>query len=169
MRVAGKRGPVCVSLGAGSAVSTASARSPGLSLRSTAGPAQAQGRSLPCQPRPGRVYNLPARAPRAAASLALLLQSGRESPARRLKDFRLARARARIHIALHRTLSHSSPLTLITLSHTRANTYGSAPPGTRAHTSPLTPHSRPGALALQGRAGTAGESPRGLTASPWLT
>lgn len=161
-------GPLCVSLvgAAGSAVSTASPRSPGVSLRSTAGPARAQGAVPPVQPRPGRVYNLPARAPGAAASLALLPGSGCESPARRPKDSHLARARARIHVALHGTRSHSSPLTLIPLAHTRAHTHGSPPPGTRAHTFPLTPHSRPGALALQGSAGTAGESAEGTHGLP---
>ena len=151
----------CVSLAAaaGSPVSTASPRAPAFPC----GPPQAlperRGRSLPCQPRPGRVYNLPARAPGAAASLV-------RPPARHPKDSRLARARARIHVALHGTRLHSSPLTLITLAHTRAHTHGSAPPGTRAHTSPLTPHSRPGELALQGRAGTAGESAEGTHGLP---
>ena len=161
-------GPLCVSLAAAaeSAVSTASPRAPAFPC----GPPQARperrGRSLPCQPRPGRVYNLPARAPGAAASLVRLLDSGCESPARHPKDSRRARARAPIHVALHGTRSHSSPLTLITLAHTRAHTHGSAPPGTRAHTFPLTPHSRPGALALQGRAGTAGESAEGTHGLP---
>ena len=56
--------------------------------------------------------------------------------------------------------SHSSP------SHTRASHSRERPPGTRAHTFPLTPHSRPGALALQGRAGTAGESAEGTHGLP---
>lgn len=80
-----------------------------------------------------------------------------------------SRPAARIHVALHRTRSHSSPLTLITLSHTRAHTYGSAPPGTRAHTSPLTPDSRPERSPCRGAQAPRERAPRGPSASPWLT
>ena len=113
-----------------------------------------RGRSLPCQPRPGRVYNSPARAPGAAASLRTA-GSRAVLPAPRLTDSRLTPP------ALARALPPTPPLTARAHARSRAHTLARAP---------LTrPYSRSGsARPAKARAPRARAS-RGPTASPWLT
>lgn len=152
--------PVCVSLGVG--------RGPPFPRLQPGAPA------FPCGPPQARSERRggPSRASPAPVGFITCLLALLEPPLLLRSCWNQAassRPAARIHVALHRTRSHSSPLTLITLSHTRAHTYGSAPPGTRAHTSPLTPDSRPERSPCRGAQAPRARAPRGPTASPWLT